>query len=200
MTRILSTDWFVFLAGSTAFVATTAVRLSTASFQLPERPPDEPARTSMVTESWAFMNPDLDLMIEELKHEKETLTRRERQLKELEARIASERKEIDAATTAFTRIQKELNDSILRIRQEEVPNLKKLARMHASMSPGGSANVLKEQTDEEILKILFYMKPSEAGPIIEAFAGLGKTEARRAAGLTDRLKRSLEAPSKETKS
>jgi len=200
MKKILGTDWFVVLAGSLAYLGTTYFCFSTATFTVPRTEPESAPATYRVTESWAFLNPDLDHMIEDLKHEKQALTQREQQLRDLEARLASERQELKQATTAIERLQKDLNQTILRVRQEEIPNLKRMAKTHAAMSPDGSANILKEQSDDEVLKILFYMKPAESGPIIEALGALGKTEAQRAARLTERLRRGTEEPAKEAKS
>ena len=194
MKKLLGANWFVALVGALIYLGTTLFCFSTAKFA-PLRAANGGAEPEpQITESWAFKNPDLDQTIAELKREKETLSLREQQVKELEARLASERLEISVVTDVVARVQKEFDETVLRIKQEEVPNLKKLAKIHAAMSPEGSANILKEQTDAEILKVFFYLKPSETGPILEAFGHLGKLEAQRAAQLTERLRRSVETP------
>lgn len=199
MKKILSANWFVVLAGSLAYLGTTLFCFSAAKFEPIRRTEAAPEQDPTTSESWSFKNPDADLMIAELKREKEALSVREQQLGDLEARLASERLEISVVLEGVGRVQKELDAAILRIKQEEIPNLKKLAKIHAAMSPEGSANILKEQTDDEVLKVLFYLKPGETGPILEAFGRLEKATAQRAAQLTERLRRSTETPPKDSK-
>jgi len=189
--KILRAPWFIAVLGGVAYLATTAVCFSTAKWHVPE-PEAERASAGFVGESWDFYNPDLDKMIEEVKREHEALNTREQQLRDLEARLASERQELGAVTSMVARLQREIEQTVVRVKQDEVPNLKKLAKIHAAMSPEGSANLLKEQTDEEVLKVLFYLKPGESGPILEAFGRLGKTEAQRAAQLSERLRKTIE--------
>ena len=157
------------MIGSLAYLGTTLVCFSTAKLGAIHPVAALEGEPATLTESWGFKNPELDQMVAELKQEKEAVSLRTQQLKDLEARLASERQEINAVTDMVSRLQREMDLSILRIKQEEIPNLKKLAKIHASMSAEGSANILKEETDEEILKVLFYLKPSETGPILEAF-------------------------------
>jgi flagellar motility protein MotE (MotC chaperone) len=200
MKKILGANWFVALVGSLIYLGTTLLCFSTAKFERVHRADDAAAGNNQyVGESWVFQNPDLDKLIDELKREKDALSVREQQLKDLEARLASERQEISVVTEAMGRVQKEFNDTILHIKQAEIPNSKKLAKTYAAMSPEGSANILKEQTDDEVLKVLFYLKPSETGPILEAFGRLGKTEAQRAGQFTERLRRSVESPPENPK-
>lgn len=199
MKKILGANWFVVLAGSLAYLGTTLFCFSTAKFERIRVEADAEEPDLVVTESWVFQNPEIDQMIAELKREKDGLSVREQQVKDLEARLASERQEISVVLDVVSRVQKELDATILRIRQEEIPNLKKLSKVHAAMSPEGSANILKEQTDDEILKVLFYLKPGETGPILEAFGRLEKSGAQRAAQLTERLRRSTDTPPEKTK-
>lgn len=199
MKKILSSGWFVALIGSLAYLGTTLICFSTAKLGAIHPVTAVEEGPAPLSESWGFKNPELDQMVAELKQEKEAVSLRAQQLNDLEARLASERQELKAVTDTVGRLQREMDQSILRIKQEEIPNLKKLAKIHASMSAEGSANILKEETDEEILKVLFYLKPSETGPIVEAFGKLGKTEAQRAAQLIERLRRTTENPPGKTK-
>jgi flagellar motility protein MotE (MotC chaperone) len=61
----------------------------------------------------------------------------------------------------------------------------------AGMSPDAAAALINEMTDDEAVRILYTMKPGEASAVIEAFSKLGKTEARRAAALTEKIRRTL---------
>ena len=199
MKKILGANWFVALMGSLAYLGTTLFCFSTAKFEPRAVASDVVENDLTASESWTFKNPDLDQMIAELKLEKEALSVRELHLKDLEARLASERQEISVVTDVVGRVQKEFDEAIVLIKQEEIPNLKKLAKIHAAMSPDGSANILKEQTDDEVLKVLFYLKPGETGPILEALGRIGKSDAQRTAKLTECLRRGIENPPEKPK-
>lgn len=199
MKKILGANWFVAIVGGLAYLGTTLFCFSHAKFEARRAVSVGAEPDKQVQESWAFTNPDLDQMIAALKVEQETLSVREQQAKDLEARLTNERQEINVVMEVVGRVQKELDNTIVRIKQEEIPNLKKLAKMHAAMSPDGSANILKEQSDEEVLKMLFYLKPSESGPILEAFGRMGQAQAKRASLLTERLRRSIEMPQEKAK-
>jgi flagellar motility protein MotE (MotC chaperone) len=190
--RVLTAGWFVAFAGVLLYLTTTFACFAMTKWSRPAAVERTELNSDSV-ESWKFKNPELDTMLAELKRERENLATREQQLKELEARLVNERQEIGTITQAVFRLQRDMEQTLARVKQEEIPNLKKLAKVHASMSPDGSANILKEQTDEEVIKVLFYMKPTESGPVLEAFARLGKAEAARAAKLAERLRRTVEA-------
>ena len=188
----LASNWMVALVGAVLYLAATFFCFTTASFPKPPAAQADDAAMRFV-ESWHFQNPELDRMLEELRQEREALAERAKELQDLEARLHSERQEIGTVTQAVFQLQRELDASVQRIRQEEIPNLKKLARLYASMSPEGSATLFKELSDEEVAKVLFYLKPAESGPILEVFAQLGTNEARRAAQLTARLRYAAES-------
>ncbi len=193
MKRVVTAGWFVALMGALVYLGTTFVCFSMANWSRPDGVKEADDETMTLSESWRFTNPELDDMLVELKHEREALATREQQLKELEARLANERQEIGTVTQAVNRLQRELDATLVRVKREEIPNLKKLTKVYAAMTPEGSVNILKEQTDEEVIKVLFYMKATESGPILEAFSRLGKTDAARAALLTERLRHTVES-------
>lgn len=143
--------------------------------------------------SWVFQNPEMDRLITELRLEKDSLQLRETQLKTLEARLQNERTELTTITQTVLRLQKDFDQNVLRLKEEEVANCKKLAKLHAAMSPEGCANIFREMPDDEVVKIIAYMKTDEVGPVLDTLGRLGKTEAKRAALLTDRLRRTMSA-------
>jgi flagellar motility protein MotE (MotC chaperone) len=76
----------------------------------------------------------------------------------------------------------------VRVQEEEATNLKKLAKVYASMEVEGAASILKELNDEQIVKIMIFMKESETASIFETLAKRGKDEARRVALISERLR------------
>jgi flagellar motility protein MotE (MotC chaperone) len=138
--------------------------------------------------SWDFYNADLDLLIAELKSEREALAQREQQLNDLAKRLQSERVELNAVTQHVHQLQLEFDKNVVRVREEEMANLKKLAKLYAAMTPEGAYAVFAEMQDEQLLKILIFMKEQETAPVLEVMAKSSQAEARRAARLTDRLR------------
>ena len=88
-------------------------------------------------------------------------------------------------------MQKEFDRNVVRVQEEEVLNLKKLAKVYATMSPAAVTTIFKEMEDDKIVKILAFLKESEAAPILEHLAKMGETEAKRAAALTERFRLSI---------
>lgn len=192
MMAILKSNWMAALLGAVMYLGTTVILLSSTSLHRPPPPPSETA-ANLNGPSWSFRNPELDQMVEELRQEKLALAAREQQIGQLEARIRVEQQQLSTATQLVVRLQKEFDRNVVRLKEQETTNLKRLAKTHAAMSPDGSANILKELTDEEVTKILVFLKADEAGPILEAMGRLGKNEARRAAVLSDCLRRTIPA-------
>jgi flagellar motility protein MotE (MotC chaperone) len=133
-------------------------------------------------------NPDIEQMIAEIKKEKAALAERERKLGQLEDRLLTERAEINQVTQTVHQLQIQFDASVVRVREEETANLKKLAKIHAAMSPEGAALILKEMTDDQIVKILVFMKDDDAAPILETMSKLGKDDSRRVAGISERIR------------
>jgi flagellar motility protein MotE (MotC chaperone) len=151
-------------------------------------PPKAPASYKVSGPAWDFVNPELDRLVAELREQKAALQKREEQLNELAARLEAERAELNIITQAVYRVRDEFDKKLVQVREEEVANLKRLAKMYASMSPEGAANILKQMEDEQALKFMVFMRDAEAGPILEALARLSEADAKRAAALSDRLR------------
>jgi hypothetical protein len=56
------------------------------------------------------------------------------------------------------------------------------------MTPEGAAVILKQMEDDQIVKILLFMKDTETAPLLESFAKLSEVEAKRAALVSERLR------------
>lgn len=150
-------------------------------------------------ESWLYLNPEADQLIRELKTEKEALAARAEDLNQLSARLKTERAELDQVTESVKKIQADIDQRLLEVKAEEVPNLKRLAKSYSAMTPAGAATILREQDDATVAKALSYMKDAENGPILEAIARLGPAEAQRAASLTEKLRLLRSAPAAKAK-
>jgi flagellar motility protein MotE (MotC chaperone) len=133
----------------------------------------------------------VDQLVEELRKEKQDLAKRESDLRELEARLTAERAEINQVTQRVAQLQIEFDQNVVRLKEEEVPSLKKQAKMFSTMSPEGVSALLKEMDDQTVAKILAIMKESESAALLEGMARQGDTQAKRAASLVEALRKSF---------
>jgi flagellar motility protein MotE (MotC chaperone) len=138
--------------------------------------------------SWTFFNPELEQIIAELKMEKETMATKQRQLADWETRLKAERAELDEAAKRIGRIEQVINRDLIRIKEDEAVNLKRLAKMYAAMDPAGAAKILNALDDDVAVKILTLMKEAETALILEAMAKMGEAETKRAAKLSENLR------------
>ena len=144
--------------------------------------------------SWKFRNPELDQWVSQIKSERDALAAREDQLKEWEARLAAESREIAAVTQAVTRTQEEFDKRVLLFTDQQKDNVKKQLKVIAGMSPEGAATMLNELPDDETARLLYSMKADVSGAILDAMSKPGGAAAKRAATLTERIKDILPAP------
>lgn len=188
--QILRSPWLAVVLGMIAYGGTTLVVLNPKRLAVkpPTKQHDAEEKLEKIEPSWSFKNPELDQLLTEVAQERESLRTRERDLQELETRLKAERQEIGAITQQVNRLQVELDQTISRIKEEEAVNLKRLAKVYATMSPEGAAKILQEMQDDQIVKILTLMKETETAPLLENLAKANTVAARRAAQLCDRLR------------
>lgn len=187
MNRILQSPVTVVTAAALAFLITMfavlrAVPLGqvTPAAKAPLMAEDDP--------SWKFHNPDIDQWVAQMKDERDALAVREQQMKEWEARLTAESREISAVTQAVTRTQAEFDKRVLQFTDQQKDNVKKQLKVIADMTPDGAAAMLNEMPDDEVARLLYTMKPDVSGAILDAMSKPGGAPAKRAAALTERIK------------
>jgi flagellar motility protein MotE (MotC chaperone) len=180
------------LIGCVLYLGVTAALLRPARIGV-VHPPAPLAAVAVVPDepSWRFRNPDFNQWVEEVRHEKEAVAAREQQLQELEKRIAVDREELSTATQTVAQLQAEFDRNVLRLQDQEIVNLKRQAKVLAGMSPEGAAGLINQMPDDDAVRILYTMKTDEAGAILETLSKMGEGPARRAALLTERMRRAL---------
>jgi len=140
---------------------------------------------------WQRHNPEIDQLLQEVRREKEDLQKRTAELRELAARLQAERAEINAITQRVAQLQTEFDQNVVRIKEDEVPTLKRLAKLYTTMSPEAVLAIFKETDDASVVRILHAMKDADSAPLLDAMARQGEAQSRRAAALTDALRRIL---------
>jgi flagellar motility protein MotE (MotC chaperone) len=195
MIRILQTKWMAVTVGTLIYSLTTWLCLQPQKQFMWAAEVLRTAATTKSTKStgpsWTFQDPELNQLLAELKDEREALRVRAAQLNELEARLSTERQEICQVTQTVYRLRKDLDATVSRVTEEEAVNLKKLAKVYATMSPAGATRILKEMEDDQVVKILTLMKDAESAPILEGFGQGDKQDAKRAALISNRLRLTL---------
>ncbi len=144
--------------------------------------------------SWKFHNPDIDQWVSQIKSERDALAAREQELKDWEARLTAESREIAAVTQAVSRTQQEFDKRVVLFTEQQKDNLKKQIKVIAEMSPDGAAAMLNEMTDDEAARLLYSMKVDVSGAILDAMSKSSGPAAQRAAALPQRIKDVLPLP------
>jgi flagellar motility protein MotE (MotC chaperone) len=194
MMRMLQSPVAAAVAGAVIYLATTVMLWRAPMNATGARQTEDEFPSMTTAPSWSFRNPEIEQLIIDLKKEKETLSLRRQDLNDLTARLSTERLEINLVLSNMTRMQKEFDANVVRVREEETANLKKLAKVYATMTPDGAATILKEMEDDKIVKIFLFMKEAETAPILEGMSKGGDMEAKRAALISDRLRLAISRP------
>ena len=121
------------------------------------------------------------------------LQQREQQLNDLAIRLDAERAEINQATQSVQQLQIDFDKNVVRVKEEETANLKKLAKVYAAMSGEAVGNIFAELDDTAVVKIMVFMKEEEKAVVLEAMAKKSGSEAKRAAAISERLRLSTVA-------
>lgn len=192
MPRLLQSPWFVAFLGCILYLATTVYVLNPSKFAGAQfAKPDYSAEDDP---SWKFRNPEFDQWVAQIKAEKETLNLREQHLDELQTRLNAEMQEITTVTQAVSVLQSNFDQDVVRFKTSEVDNVKHQAKLMSAMSPEGAVAMLEQMPDDEALRILFTMKNDEASVVLDTWSKAGKTEAKRAAVIMEKLREILPPP------
>ena len=188
------------LVGGVLFLGTTAALLKPS--QLPviaSAAADDAIHAGNNEPSWKFHNPEMDQWIQEIKHEKDALGLREQQLNELETRLNAERQELSVVTQAVYQMQADFDKNVVRLNAQDADNLKRQAKLLSSMSPEGAAATLTEMSDDDVVRILFTMKADDASIALDTLSKSGKAQAKRAAQIIERMRRTLPPATAQSK-
>lgn len=144
--------------------------------------------------SWKFHNPDIDQWVAQIKSERDALAVREQQLKDWEARLSAESREIAAVTQAVTHTQQEFDKRVVLFTDQEKDNVKKQLKVITDMTPDGAVAMMNEMPDDEVVRLLFSLKPDISAAILDSMSKQSPDSAKRAATLTDKIKTILPTP------
>jgi flagellar motility protein MotE (MotC chaperone) len=191
MIKLLSHSWISAPIGAVIYLLATVL-----FWQKPDLAPRLRISdlVNSIGPSWDFNNPEADLLMSELKIEKKSLDQRKQQLDDLERRLHTERAEVGQVIQSVRQLQGDFDKAVLRVKEEETGNLKKLAKVYAAMTPETVASVLEQLDNEAIVKIMLFLKDGDTAAILEAMAKKGDVEARRTAQISEQIRLSAHSP------
>ena len=188
MIKLLKSGWTVAVLGAALYVAVTLALVRPAKILAARERGPAGGKQKTQGFTWQADFSELDQLMGDLRKEKEDLAARKQQLDELAARLQTERKELTEATQAVMLQQKEFDQNVVRVREEEVANLKKMAKVYAAMTPEGAASIFKSMEDSQVVKYLVFMREGETAPILEGLAKGTDADSKRAALISERLR------------
>ncbi|MBL9128879.1 MAG: hypothetical protein JNL97_14600 [Verrucomicrobiales bacterium] len=148
--------------------------------------------------SWDFSNPEVEQLVRELRQERAAVAARSKQLDDLAARLKAEQLELLNATQAVYQLQRDFDLAVVRLKEDENANLKRLARVYSSMEPEGATAILKQLDESTVVKVLSFMKDEQVATLLGSLARAGDADAKRVATISERL-RLLQAASATAK-
>jgi flagellar motility protein MotE (MotC chaperone) len=185
MTKLFSNSWISAPLGAVIYLIATVLFWQKPVLPIPQKFSDV---INAMGPSWDFNNPEADLLISELKVEKKTVEQRQQQLDDLATRLNTERAEVGQVIQSVRQLQGEFDKAVLRVKNDETGNLKKLAKVYAAMTPETAATVLEQLDNEAIVKIMLFLKDGETAAILEAMAKKGDAAARRTAQISEQIR------------
>lgn len=196
MTRILKSGWFAALLGSGLYLATTVFVLNPSKFAGAQF--IQPDYSADNDPSWKFRNPEFNQWVSQIQDEKEKLDSREQQLDEWQTRLNLELQEMSLVTQTVNQLQSNFDQNVIRFKSQESDNVKHQAKLISAMSPEGAVNMLGQMSDDDVVRILFTMKPDVASQILDTLSKMGPEQAKEAALITERLHQVLPEPTPTT--
>jgi flagellar motility protein MotE (MotC chaperone) len=120
---------------------------------------------------------------------------REQQLKEWEAQLNAQGRELTMVTRAVSNVQREFDQRVVQFTTQEQENAKKQVKIIAGMSADGAAAMLAEMSDKEATKLLYSMKNEIVSGILDAMGRQGPEQSKLAAKLAKQIKEVVNTPS-----
>jgi len=141
-----------------------------------------------MTQSWNYYNQDIEFLIKYLKDTSNLFRIRQKDLDELGQRLAAERAELASVTQSVARLRDDIDKQVIRIQDDEIINVKRLAKTYAGMDPSSAAKVFAELDEKLVVKIMSQMKDDQNAAILDALAKTNAQGAKLAAALSDKLR------------
>jgi flagellar motility protein MotE (MotC chaperone) len=191
MHKFLQSTWSAAALGAVTFLATLVLLWR----QVPT-PTTASAADSTTGSGPGFTltaNPEIDLLIADLRQRSLELDTREQGLRELELRIQAQAAEFKPITQEVARLMEVIDTTFVRVEESEAASLRKQAKIYTAMAPENAAGILHRLDDPAIVKILVQMTDKDMAAVLEAMAAAGPEQTQRVAKLTEMLRLTVPA-------
>lgn len=151
-----SVGLFVFVQGAAPYIREAAARQheQLEAVVIPRKP-------------WDFWTVEIDKLSDELEAKLNDLSDREADLVAREARMAAAMEELNQARAEIDALRNQLNKHVGQLKESEMKNIRSLAATYADMKPRAAIPLLRELSDDTIIKILAVWKPDNVRPLLD---------------------------------
>ena len=149
--------------------------------------------------SVSFNNPDIKILVDELKQQKAALLAERGKLTELARRLALEKAEIASITQkvleAKSAMMAELTNQMNIRDTSEEARIRDLAKVYTNMSAASAVQILDGMSVDDVAQILFFMAHSNQAQILENFATNSvNRETGKATEISEKIRKLAERP------
>lgn len=176
-----SVGLYVFVQGAAPFIREAAAR------QVEEQEKEE----AKPKKPWDFWTVEVDKLANELEDKMKDLSDREAELVAREARMNAAMEELEQGRAEIDALRKQLDAHIGTMKESEMKNIRALAATYAEMKPRAALPLLRELSDDTIIKILAVWKPDNVRPLLDEIsknAAVDPDMVRRAGLWSERLR------------
>ncbi len=140
---------------------------------------------------WDFWTVEMDKLSDELETKLADVEKREVELVARESRVDAAMKELVQARAEIDTLRDELGKQIGQLKESEMKNLRTLAATYGDMRPKALIPIMRELSDDTIIKILAIWKPDNVRPLLDEIsknAAADPDMVRRAGIWSERLR------------
>jgi Mg/Co/Ni transporter MgtE len=105
--------------------------------------------------------------------------------------LQAEQQELSTVTQRIAQIQLDFEKNVVRLREQELKNIKRQAKALADMSPESAAAMLDQMVEDDSARILSVMKDDQVALLLETLSKQGAAQTKRAATITERMRHLL---------
>ncbi|WP_221030030.1 MotE family protein [Actomonas aquatica] len=116
---------------------------------------------------WDFWTFEIEKLSDELEGKLTDLADREADLVAREARMAAAMQELDVARSEIDALRAQLTRHVGELKESEMKNIRTLAATYGDMKPKAALPLLRELSDDTIIKILAVWKPDNVRPLLD---------------------------------
>ncbi len=151
-----SVGLFVFVKGAAPYIreAAAAQHDKVEAVIIPKKP-------------WDFWTVEIDKLSDELEAKLKNLADREADLVAREARMTAAMEELKQARAEIDALRDQLTKHVGQLKESEMKNIRSLAATYADMKPKAAIPLIRELSDDTIIKILAVWKPDNVRPLLD---------------------------------